>query len=210
MSNATINATDSKGFPLNPGESSVPIHPALGFRWSPSRFTTDREVEAVDLRGILEAARWAPSAFGEEPWRFIVARRDDPHRKAMEDTLMPGNAWAKRASVLIATMGKETLTRNQKPNSTAWHDTGLATSNLLAEATARSLITHPMGGFDKEALREAFGIPEDYSPIVIVAVGHYDPAFDDARLFEREGRPRRRRPLDTLVFGGTFGRAAEI
>jgi nitroreductase len=168
------------------------------------------EVQDSDLRGILEAARWAPSAFGEEPWRFIVARRGDPHRQALEETLMEGNAWAKGASLLIASLARENLTRNDRPNATALHDTGLATANLLAEATARGLITHPMSGFDKRRLKEAFGVPEGFTPVILLAVGHHDSELDAQDLTNRESRPRRRRSLAETVFGGVFGEAARL
>ena len=206
---ATLSPSDrregSAPFPRKPAETSVSIQGALAHRWSPFRFDTRRDVAQTDLVALLEAARWAPSSFGEEPWRFIVARRGDGHRKALEDTLMEGNSYAKRAGVLVATMAKGTFSRNGKPNRVALHDVGLATANLLAEATARGLITHPMGGFDKEALRRAFRIPDDFQPVTILAVGHHDPEVDDPALERREARDRRRRPLADIAFGERFG-----
>lgn len=198
------------GFPRNPATTSVPVLPAVALRWSPFRFDAETEVAGDDLKALLEAARWAPSSYGEEPWRFIVARRGDPQREAMEETLMPGNAYARRASVLVATLAKATYTRNGKVNRVAIHDTGLATANLLAEATNRGLITHPMGGFDKEALRTAFRIPEDFAPVVIVAVGRHDPSLDDEIMTGKEERPRRRRSLEDTVFGAEFGVPLEL
>jgi len=192
-------------FPERPGDVSVPITEALRHRWSPYRFHSEHDVDEEDLRGVLEAARWAPSSYGEEPWRFIVARRTDAHRSSLEGTLTEGNAYARRASVLIATLAKSTFSRNGKPNRVALHDVGLATGNLLAEATARGLITHPMGGFDKDAFREEFQVPEDYAPVAVIALGHHDPDLDDELLIRREGRKRRRRPLTETVFAGQFG-----
>ncbi len=197
-------------FPLNPALTSVPIHPALARRWSPYRFHESREVPAEDLRGILEAARWAPSSFNEQPWRFIVVRRADSRRKELDEALMEGNAYAKRASVLVVTVAKDTYTQNGKPNKMAFHDTGLATANLLAEATSRGLISHPMGGFHRDLVREAFSIPDDFSPVVMVALGYHDPEMEDEKLQAREGRERERRPLGESVFGGGFGTPLEL
>jgi nitroreductase len=123
----------------------------------------------------------------------------------MDAALTSGNAYARRAGVLIATLAKTTYTRNGRPNRHATHDTGLATANLLLEATSRGLITHPMGGFDAQILRDAFHIPEDYHPVAMVAVGHHDPSLEDESLTTREERPRRRRPLEQTVFGSRFG-----
>lgn len=197
-------------FPKRPGKTSVPITDALAHRWSPYRFHSEKDVEAADLQGVLEAARWAPSSYGEEPWRFIVARREDPHRQALEDSLMEGNAYARRAAILMVTLAKATFTRNGKPNRVALHDVGLATGNLLAEATVRGLITHPMGGFDKEAVRAAFRVPEDYAPVTVIALGHHDPELEEELLTRREARERKRRPLAETTFGGTFGEAYRL
>jgi len=154
---------------------------------------------------VLEAARWAPSCFGEEPWRFIIAGREDGHRGGLEALLSPGNTWAKRASILVATLAKRTFTRNGKPNRWHAHDVGLATEALITEATSRDLVTHIMAGFDSKGLVEAFTVPDDYTPVSLIAVGHYDPESSDQELEKRDQNPRRRRPLSDLAFGASFG-----
>jgi coenzyme F420-0:L-glutamate ligase / coenzyme F420-1:gamma-L-glutamate ligase len=40
----------------------------------------DRPVPGELLEEILEAARWAPSPHGRQPWRFVVLTRDAPKR----------------------------------------------------------------------------------------------------------------------------------
>ncbi len=192
-------------FPENPAETSVPLLEPIAARWSPLRFDERRRIGEEDLRALLEAARWAPSSWGEEPWRFLVARREDSHRPALEAALSQGNAYARRASALIVTLAKSTFTRNGKANRFAGHDTGVALAALLMEATHRGLITHPMGGFDGAALREAFGIPEDFEPMAVIAVGWHDPELQDEDLAKKEGRPRGRKPLSEIAFGPVFG-----
>jgi nitroreductase len=99
--------------------------------------------------------------------------------------------------------------RGGKPNAHAWHDAGLALANLLLEATARELATHPMAGFDAAAARTAFGIPAGFDPVVAVAVG--PPGSLEALpedLQAREVAPRQRRPLSEFVFEGTWELAA--
>lgn len=192
-------------YPHRPGDSSTPIHPHLAGRWSPVRFDPAGQLSEEDLRGLLEAARWAPSCFGEEPWRFIIARREDGHRDRLEAQLRSGNAWAKRASLLVATLAKKTFTQNEEPNRWHAHDVGLATEALLTEATSRGLVTHVMGGFDTDGLVKDFAVPDDYTPIAMIAVGHYDPDSPDEKLAKRDQNPRRRRPLSDLAFGASFG-----
>ena len=197
-------------FPQNPPETSVSILEPIANRWSPVRFDRERKVKEEDLRGILEAARWAPSSFGEEPWRFIVARPGDPHRTALEECLSEGNAYARRAYILLATLAKSVFTRNGKANRFSLHDTGLATGALLIEATSRGLITHPMGGFDRRALRDAFRVPDDFEPVAMVAVGYHASHLRDEKLERRESRPRKRRSLQESVFGASFGVALDL
>lgn len=193
-----------------PGDVSVPLASGAEERWSPVLFHTSANVDEERLRALLEAARWAPSSYGEEPWRFLVARRGDPWRHAVDDALSEGNAWARDAAVLIVGMAKRTLSRNGQENRMAAHDLGIALGGMLAEATAQGLATHPMGGFRSEAVREAFGVPEDFGIHWVLAVGHHDPSRDDPPLARREQRPRRRRSLSDTAFGERFGNPAPI
>lgn len=193
-----------------PGDVSTPLATGLEGRWSPVRFATGMEVAPTDLRALFEAARWAPSSYGEEPWRFLVARRDDPCRPQVEAALSDGNAWARRASVLVVGMAHNFLARNGRENTKAAHDLGIALGGILAEATARGLATHPMGGFDTAAIRRDFDLPDAVSPQWVLAVGHHAPELEDEALANREARPRKRRPLAETVFGATFGETAPL
>lgn len=176
----------------------------LALRWSPRRFDVTAELSAEELLPVLEAARWAPSSGNEQPWRFLVLPRNHPRRGTLEAALTPGNAWAKRASVLVATFAKQTRAKNNAPNHWAEHDTGAATAYLLVQAVAQGLATHPMGGFDAEMIKREFGVPEDFRPMAVVAVGRYDPELRDPALEERESRPRVRMPLGEIAFQGEW------
>ena len=52
--------------------SATPIHDLIAQRWSPRAFDADKPVSRGQVLALLEAARWAPSCFGDEPWRYIV------------------------------------------------------------------------------------------------------------------------------------------
>src|SRR5437016_5870707 len=98
-------------------------------RWSPRAFDPAREVRAADLRTLFEAARWAPSSFNEQPWRFLVAdrRRTVEAFDALLGTLEPQNReWAKHASVFVVVAATAQLKRTGQPNQKAWYDTGQA------------------------------------------------------------------------------------
>jgi nitroreductase len=189
-----------------------PIHELLSQRWSPRAFC-DRPVEPEKLLSLLEAARWAPSSSNEQPWRFILATRDNPaeFEKSLA-CLMEGNvAWAKRAYALILTVAKLKFDRSGKPNRHAFHDVGSATENLAIQATALGLVVHPMAGIYPEKAREIFGIPEGYEVVAAVAIGYpADASTLPEGLRERELAPRTRKPLEELIFTGHWGHASPL
>ena len=190
-----------------PAQLQFPIHDLLARRWSPRAFD-ERPVEANLLQSLLEAVRWAPSSNNEQPWRFIMATKD--HEKEWHrlfDCLAEGNqTWAVRAPVLILSIASMNFEGDGKPNRHAFHDTGLATENLVLQATASGLVAHQMAGFDLEKARADLLIPSGYEPVAMIAIGYPgDAAMLPERLRERELRPRSRRPIGEWTFRGQWG-----
>lgn len=190
--------------------SDHPIHDLIAERWSPCAFD-GRAVAVADLASLFEAARWAPSAFNEQPWRYLVARREDGEAYArMLSCLMEGNQeWARSAPVLALAVASIKLARNGKPNGKALYDLGQATALLSVEATARGLHVHQMGGILPDRAREVYGVPEDFEAATGLAIGYLgDPAAFPAEIRERDARPRQRRPLGETVWEGSWGATA--
>lgn len=188
-----------------------PVHPLFRDRWSTLAYA-DEPVEEETLASLLEAARWAASSFNEQPWSFLVARReDDESFQRMLSTLAEGNrAWAKDAPVLMVSLAKTAFDRDGRPNAHAWHDVGQAAAHLALEAAARDLSVHQMAGFDADRVRELYDVPEGVEPVAAIAVGHPgDPDDLPEDLRDRELSPRTRRPLEETVFGGRWGEPAE-
>jgi len=142
-------------------ETQTPIHDLIRRRWSPRAFS-ERPVEPDKLRSVLEAARWAPSSRNEQPWAYLVATREDPESyERLFGVLMETNrAWAQKVPVLILTLAHTQLAKDGTPNRHGFYDLGQATSNLLLQATSLGLVTHQMGGFDVEAARQRFRVPQ--------------------------------------------------
>jgi nitroreductase len=187
-------------------KSSFPIHELIAARWSPRAFAP-RAVEPEVLGSLLEAARWAPSCFNEQPWSFLVAPAADADSfERLAACLSEGNAWAKRAPVLMLSVAKLAFDRNGKPNRHAYHDVGLAVENLVLQAQALGLSVHQMAGFDVERARANLGIPAGHDPVAMIAVGYRGSADDlpDA-LRERELAPRSRKALAAFAFGARWG-----
>jgi nitroreductase len=182
------------------------LHPLLAERWSPLAFTPE-PIEPATLELLLDAARWAPSCFNEQPWRYIYATIDDAEAHAqLVSCLVPGNQeWARNASFLAISVAKLTFTRNGKPNPYAWHDVGQATMSMVTEAMAHGLSAHQMGGILPDRIRELYALPGDYVPVAGLAIGRRgDPAELSPALQAREASPRTRRPLGELFLPKGF------
>jgi nitroreductase len=167
-------------------------------RWSPRAFSSD-EISHEDIMGILEAARYAPSCFNEQPWRFIVAEDKEGLQK-MNEILFDGNkVWASKAPVLILILSKNSFAHNGKDN--YWHmfDAGTAWGYLSLEAQRRGLITHAMGGFSKDKAREVYNISDDYSIITVIAVGKYGNKDDLPDNIKAMEKPATRKPVEDLI-----------
>jgi nitroreductase len=184
-----------------------PIHPLLGARWSPRAFAP-HPIAPDQLARLLEAARWAPSCYNEQPWAFFVAHADDkPAFAQMLDCLVEFNrSWASAAPLLILTVAHENFARNGKPNAHARHDVGLAIANLTTQATSEGLAVHQMAGILPDKIRTTYGVPDDWSPVTAVAVGYPgDPQDLSESLRERELTPRERKPFASFVFHDAWG-----
>ena len=191
-------------------ETEYPVHELIAKRWSPRAFEP-RAVPTEALRSVLEAARWAASSFNEQPWRFLVARREDSEEFAqMLGCLMEGNqSWAKNAGVLILTVAKETFTRNDRPNRSAFHDVGLAAGNLSLQATDLGLRVHQMAGIEVDKIRKTYSVPEGFQPLTGIAIG-YSGSVEQLPepLRAPEIAPRQRNPQSEFVFSGTWNNPA--
>ncbi len=185
------------------------LHPLIRRRFSALAFDPERPVPPAHQHLLLEAANWAPSSYGDQPWRFILCdrHRDRPAWDAALACLMEGNrAWAQSAPLFILACAFERLSHSGQPNRWAQYDTGAAVENLCLQAIALDLATRQMGGFHLDLTRERFAVPEEVTPMAFVAVGHpADPASLPEDLRRRALAPRARAPLGERVFRGRWG-----
>jgi nitroreductase len=178
------------------------VLPAILNRWSPRSFS-DREVGPADLARVFEAARWAPSSFNEQPWRFIVGLRNSTTHRKIASTLGGFNQlWAPQAPVLILGVAKTAFTHDGVANAYALYDLGASSALLVLQAAALGLAAHQMAGFDHAAARQALEIPEDFALGSVIALGYQgDPAaLTNERMLAQEVAPRQRKPLKDFVF----------
>ncbi|MGD0736283.1 MAG: nitroreductase family protein [Terracidiphilus sp.] len=178
------------------------VLPIFHQRWSPRSFA-DRDVATADLHKVFEAARWAASSFNEQPWRFLVGTRgSEAYTKIFNSLVEFNQAWAKSAPVLILGAAKTRFSHNDTPNRVAFYDLGAAASYLTLQAAALGISTHQMAGFDPDAARKAFGIPEVYELGAVIALGYLgEPAaLPNEQMKTQETAPRTRKPLKEFVF----------
>jgi len=195
----------------NPG---VPIDELLARRWSPRAFDAARPVSREQLLTLLEAARWAPSCYGDEPWHYLVWNRaTDPEgwQKAFACLAESNKPWVANVPVLLLSVAGSAFRHNGKASRWGPHDTGAASMALVLQATALGLAAHQMGGYDSDEARAAFGIPAGYTPMAMIAVGYQaEPETLRAlggNYYDREVGSRSRRPLGSNFFAGAWGEA---
>lgn len=191
-----------------PADAAWPIEELIRRRWSPRAFA-ERAIEPEKLARLFEAVRWSASCYNDQPWSFIVATRDETAEFArLLSCLIEGNqAWATRAGVLMVSVARLNFAHSGQPNRHAIHDVGLATAQLMLQATAMGLFAHAMAGFHPDKVRELYGVPEGYEPVAAIAAGYPgDPAVLSESQRQREVAPRTRKTQQEFVFRGRFSR----
>ncbi|MES2819691.1 MAG: nitroreductase family protein [Pseudomonadota bacterium] len=195
---------------MNPSHhrlSEHPVDPQFTQRWSPRAFTGE-VIELATLLSFFEAARWAPSSFNSQPWRFLYARRDTPHWPRYVELLSPFNrGWALHASALVIVLSKTTITGssgNQRPAPYHAFDSGAAWACLALQASLNGWHAHGIGGFDKALAQQTLGVPDGFEVQIAIAIGKQgDKTLLPEDLQQREN-PSPRKALDTLVAEGVF------
>lgn len=195
---------------LKPAVTSVDIHDLIANRWSPRAMDPAKPVSHADLLALLEAARWAASCFNDQPWRFVVCDKstDPTGWEAALATLVEKNRlWAKNAPVLILSVAMANFNHNGQANRWAMYDTGAASATLSLQATALGLAVHQMGGFDADKARHTFALPEDCTPMAMMAVGYQAEAATLDDMFQAaEVAERSRAEVGQQFYAGTWGK----
>jgi nitroreductase len=197
-----------------PAITQVPIAELIANRWSPRAFDASKKVSQEQIIALLEAARWAPSCFGDQPWRLVVWDKNSDEKTWQQafDCLAPSNqTWVKEAPVLALVCASSLFGHNQQPNRWAQYDTGAAAENLCLQATHMGLMAHQMGGFNVETAREKFSIPAEFTPMAMLCVGYEGDANNlPEDLKARELAERKRKPLGELFFDGVWDKPIKV
>ncbi len=190
-----------------PAKTKTPINHIIAHRWSPRAFSS-QAIEEDKIIALLEAARWSSSAFNEQPWRFIIGKKEEDTWKKILATLVEWNQqWAKTAPLLVLNIAKLNFTHNNMPNDVAEYDLGQAVATMALEAVHQGLFGHQMTGFDGKKATELFNIPEGYKAVSVTAFGYYgNPDDIPSEIAKQETNERSRNELKEMVFSTTFGK----
>jgi nitroreductase len=190
--------------PLKHRHADYAIEALILQRWSP-RAMSGEGLSDTELFRLFEAARWAPSTYNEQEWRFLYAHRGSEHWGSFYDLLMEANqAWCDKAAALVVVVSHKVFQRNGKPNPVHTFDTGAAFQNLALQGAAMGLVVHGMAGFNGNKARSVLGVPGDFQVEVMIAIGKPgDPADLPEELRDREV-PSGRNPLQSFVREGRF------
>jgi nitroreductase len=188
--------------------SAHDIEPLILQRWSPRAFTGEPIADA-DLARIFEAARWAPSSYNSQPWRFIYAKRDTPEWPLFLSLLVERNqGWAKNAAVLIIAASKTTMRPPGRDTDVPSHshsfDAGAAWANLALQATAIGYHAHAMVGFDIPRAAAELHIPAGYRVEAAIAIGKQGDRATLPEPLQAMESPNARNPIEAFAFAGSF------
>ncbi len=178
-------------------------------RWSPYAFSS-APVEEFKIKAMFEAASLAPSCNNEQPWMFVYATQDEKVFNDYVGFLVEGNKiWASHAYALAISMARTKFTFSGKHNRFAFHDTGMAVTNLLLQATALDVYVHQMGGYSVEKVREYFKLGEDIEPIAMIAIGYLgDGSSLPPEILKRDENRRPRKSISEFVFKNSLDNRA--
>lgn len=185
-------------------QSTFEINPLILDRWSP-RSMTGEGLDDDIIMSLFEAARWAPSSYNNQPWRFIYAKRNTEYWNKLFNLLAgPNKAWAKNAAVLVVVVASKNFEYNGKFSITHQYDTGAAWENLALEASTRGLVAHGMQGFDYEKARIDLEIPDNFDVLAMIAIGKKGPKENLTIDLQNKEVPNDRKPLKEIVMEGIF------
>jgi nitroreductase len=196
-----MTTTTSNALAVKPAITKSNIQPLLRKRWSARSFS-DQKIEIELLEQLFEAASWAPSSMNEQPWRYIVTRRDqDENFEPLWNCLMSGNQpWTQRAPLLLVSVAEQLHKSNGAANKYAMYDVGAANQSLLLQAASMGILGHLMGGFHADQVHHLFQLPESMMAVVVIALGYPDmPDKLEEPFYTREITPRVRKPLAEIV-----------
>jgi len=189
---------------MNKRKTNYPIDQIFINRWSPRAISPEMMTDK-ELMTLFEAARWAPSSYNNQPWRFIYAKRGTPAWDIFFNLLVPFNQeWSKNASFLVVVISRKNFEFNEKHSRTHSFDTGAAWQNLSLQGSIMGLVIHGIEGFDYDKARKELNIPENYAIEEMIAIGKLGDKKNLSYELQKRETLSDRKKINEFVFEGTF------
>lgn len=183
---------------------SYPVNALFPNRWSP-RALSGEPITEKELFTLFEAARWAPSSNNNQLWRFVYAKRETPHWPGFFNLLSEKNkSWCFRAAVLVLIISRTNAYYQNKPQRTHSFEAGAAFENMALQGSLMGLVVHGMGGFDYDNARQLLQLSELWNVECMVAIGRPGKKEDLPPDLQEREMPSDRKPLNEILFEGTF------
>lgn len=180
------------------------LSPLILKRWSP-RSMTGEAISNDELMSLFEAAKWAPSSYNEQPWRFLYVLKEAKNWSLFFDLLGEFNqAWSQQAGALVLVLSRNNFVHNDKPNINHSFDTGAAWENLALEASEQGLVAHAMAGFDFDKARTDLNVPDTYTIEAMIAIGKPGEKENLPENMREMERPSERKKLAEIIKEGVF------
>lgn len=171
-------------------------------RWSPRQFD-DQQISKKTIFQIFDAGKTSMSCFNEQPWRVILASKDDPHYNKLFECLTPGNQqWVQTAPFLGVVLVKKHFSKKDKENRHRFYDSGAFMAFSTLKAVSLGLFIHQMAGFSVEKVHQNFPIPDEFEAITCFVIGHaanLNTLPKEQREQEQKRSPRK--PVNHFLFG---------
>ncbi len=166
---------------------------------------TGERMTDEELMPLFEAARFAPSSYNGQPWRFLFAKRNTKEWDYFFDLMIDFNkSWTKNAAVIGVVISRKTFEQNNKPSVTHSYDAGAAWMSLALEGSRRGFVVHGMQGFDYQRARQVLEIPDDYQVEAMFAIGKRAPKENLPEELQKREFPSDRKPLNEVIMEGKF------
>lgn len=185
-------------------KSSYSILP-LFLERNASRAFSKESLAEEELMTLFEAARWAPSCYNNQPWRFVYVKKGDENWQMIFECLVEFNqSWCQYADVLVVVISKGIFERNGKISESASFDTGSAWMSLALEATRRHIIAHGMKGYDTHKLATLLHIKPPFQIEAMIAIGKAGNKEELPEELRKMETASNRKPLEEMVARGGF------
>jgi nitroreductase len=180
---------------------------AINMRASLKTRLSSKEIEPEKIEKLLEAAKVAPSARNNQPWRFIVIKEREIIKSLADNAFYDVNNMVHEAPIIIVVCANPDDDIKVSGKEYYLFDAGLAVENMILAATDQGLATHPMSGLDEPAMKKVLQVPDNIRIVVAMPVAYPSGNSYQEAASERLSQ-RTRKDFKEIVFRNKWGNIA--